>query len=73
MVRAAAQMDGAETTEVLNAIIPDAGQVQARAGGDEIEIILQDPSIGAALNLKRLGTGVEQVLMTSYVGAMQPV
>lgn len=62
-----------QTTEVLNAIIPDAGVVQARAGGDEIEVILQDPSTGAALNLKRLGTGVEQVLMASYVGATQPV
>jgi len=62
-----------QTTEVLNSIIPDAGQVQARAGGDEIEIILQDPTTGAALNLKRLGAGVEQVLMASYVGATQPV
>lgn len=61
------------TTDVLNAIIPEAGEVQARAGGDEIEIILQDPSTGAALNLKRLGTGVEQVLMLAYVGATQPV
>jgi predicted ATPase len=61
------------STEILNAIIPDAGQVQARAGGDEIEIMLQDPSTGAALNLKRLGTGVEQVLMLAYVGATQPV
>ena len=61
-----------QTTEVLNAIIPDAGEVQARAGGDEIEVILQDPSTGAALNLKRLGTGVEQVLMASYAGATQP-
>lgn len=61
------------STQILNAIIPDAGQVQARAEGDQIEIMLQDPSTGAALNLKRLGTGVEQVLMLAYVGATQPV
>ena len=62
-----------QSTRTLNAIIPDAGDVQARAGGNEIEIVLQDPATGGVLNLKRLGTGVEQVLMLAYVGATQPV
>jgi energy-coupling factor transporter ATP-binding protein EcfA2 len=47
-------------------VVPDIGILQVRTGGDRMRIVFE--SAAGELNLKDLGTGVEQLLMTLVVG-----
>ena len=59
--------------ELIERIVPDAGALETRTGGDQMEVVFADPAVpGYRPNLKNLGTGVEQLLMTIVVGVTQP-
>lgn len=47
-------------------VVPDIGILQVRTGGNELRVVFE--SNAGELNLKDLGTGVEQLLMTFVVG-----
>jgi hypothetical protein len=55
-----------ELRRLIREIIPDIGELRVRTQGSTMEIIFN--ADGAELNLKDLGTGVEQLLMTLVVG-----
>jgi hypothetical protein len=56
-----------EQARVLIAqVVPDIGMLQVRTGGDNMRVVFE--SGAGDLNLKDLGTGVEQLLMTLVVG-----
>jgi hypothetical protein len=60
--------------ELIQRIVPDAGVLETRTGGEQMEVVFADPAVpGYRPNLKNLGTGVEQLLMTIVVGVTQPV
>jgi energy-coupling factor transporter ATP-binding protein EcfA2 len=50
-------------------IVPDLGRLQVRTGGGQLQIVFE--SATGDRNLKDLGTGVEQLLMTLTVGLME--
>jgi predicted ATPase len=58
---------------VLSDVLPDVGELVVPAEGNTVEVAFVDPDSGARRNLKDLGSGVEQLLMTAYVGETQPV
>jgi hypothetical protein len=54
---------------LLQQIVPDVGELELPLNGDETRITFRDPATPThILNLKSLGTGVEQLLMTLVVG-----
>lgn len=57
---------------LLGQILPDIGELVVPAAGNEVEVAFVDPDSGERRNLKDLGAGVEQLLMTAYVGVTQP-
>jgi predicted ATPase len=58
--------------KLLDQIIPEVGRLETPTGGDSIEIAFVDPYVPSARhNIKDLGTGVEQLLMTLVVGVTQ--
>jgi energy-coupling factor transporter ATP-binding protein EcfA2 len=50
-------------------IVPGIGQLQVRTGGNQMRVVFE--SSAGDLNLKDLGTGVEQLLMTLVVGVTE--
>jgi predicted ATPase len=58
--------------KLLDQIIPEVGRLETPTRGDSIEIAFVDPFVPSARhNIKDLGTGVEQLLMTLVVGVTQ--
>lgn len=58
-----------QLNQLLQRIIPDIGTLELPLTGDQTQITFRDPTVpDRTLNLKRLGTGVEQLLMTLVVG-----
>ncbi len=57
---------------LMETVLPDVGDLVVPMTGSEIEIAFIDPNSDQRRNLKDLGSGVEQVLMTAYVGESQP-
>ena len=58
--------------ERIKKIVPGIGELHLPLEGDQIRIVFTDPDVpNARLNLKSLGTGVEQLLMTLVVGLME--
>ncbi|MEV6207207.1 AAA family ATPase [Kitasatospora sp. NPDC051914] len=58
--------------ELISEIVPDVGNLETPTSGNSLEIAFSDPFIdGFRHNLKELGTGVEQLLMTIVVGLTQ--
>lgn len=65
--------DYGKIEQAMNAIVPELGQlVVPPAGPQQIEVAFEDPHLKARHNLKDLGTGVEQALLSAYVGIRQP-
>ncbi|WP_239313775.1 ATP-dependent endonuclease [Frankia sp. Cj3] len=57
---------------LIEDIVPGVGQMRVPAQGNQISITFRDRSYRSSeLNLKRLGTGVEQLLMTLVVGVTE--
>jgi hypothetical protein len=57
--------------QLLQQIVPDIGQLYLPLEGSQVRIMFRDVDVpGQMLNLKNLGTGVEQLLMTLVVGLM---
>lgn len=54
---------------VIAEIVPHIGHLEVRTGGGQLRVVFESPS--GDLNLKDLGTGVEQLLMTLVVGLME--
>jgi hypothetical protein len=55
-----------QARDLIAQVVPDIGMLQVRTGGDKMRVVFEG---GAGdLNLKDLGTGVEQLLMTLVVG-----
>lgn len=61
-----------EIQRVISQVLPDVGRLVAPVAGNQVEAAFIDPASGSRRNIKNLGAGVEQVLMTTYVGATQP-
>jgi hypothetical protein len=60
-----------ELDQLLQRIVPDIGQLYLPLASNQIRIMFQDADVpDRMLNLKNLGTGVEQLLMTLVVGLM---
>jgi putative AbiEii toxin of type IV toxin-antitoxin system len=55
-----------ELRRLIAEIVPDIGQLEIRTSGSTMQVVFA--SGGMDLNLKDLGTGVEQLLMTLVVG-----
>jgi len=63
----------ARVQELIEQIVPDVGRLETRTDNEQVEVVFADPTVpGYRPNLKNLGTGVEQVLMTIVVGVTQP-
>jgi AAA domain, putative AbiEii toxin, Type IV TA system/AAA ATPase domain len=60
--------EGAAIRETMEQLIPGVGRLVAPASGSNVEVMFEDPNLGVRQNIKDLGTGVEQVLLTAYVG-----
>ena len=57
--------------QLLQQIVPGIGQLELPLDGNQTRITFRDPNAPThVLNLKSLGTGVEQLLMTLVVGLM---
>lgn len=55
-----------QARDLIAQVVPDIGMLQVRTGGDKMRVVFE--SGAGDLNLKDLGTGVEQLLMTLVVG-----
>jgi energy-coupling factor transporter ATP-binding protein EcfA2 len=64
--------DWDEIVRVMQEVVPDVGAVATPVQGAEVAVSFRDPHLGTLHNVKDLGTGVEQLLMTVYVGVRQP-
>jgi energy-coupling factor transporter ATP-binding protein EcfA2 len=64
--------EGNMIRETMQQLIPEVGRLVAPANGSQVEVMFEDPNLGVRQNIKDLGTGVEQVLLTAYVGITQP-
>jgi AAA domain, putative AbiEii toxin, Type IV TA system len=63
----------ARVQQLVEQIVPDVGLLETRTDNDQVEVVFADPTVpGYRPNLKNLGTGVEQLLMTIVVGVTQP-
>ncbi len=59
--------------QLMEQIVPDLGQLEIRSEGPTVSVAFSDPNMpGFEPNLKDLGTGVEQLLMTIVMGVTQP-
>jgi hypothetical protein len=59
--------------QLMEQIVPDVGQLEIRSDGPAVSVTFSDPHVpGFEPNLKDLGTGVEQLLMTIVMGVTQP-
>jgi len=54
---------------IIAEIVPHIGHLEVRTGGGQLRVVFESPV--EDLNLKDLGTGVEQLLMTIVVGLME--
>lgn len=61
-----------EIRAVMSDVLPDVGELHTPTSGTEVAVEFRDPHLGVSRNIKDLGTGVEQLLMTAYVGVTQP-
>lgn len=61
----------AEFIDAVELILPGVGTLQTPTNG-EISVVFQDPVTGARHNLKDMGSGVEQLLLTAFVAVSQP-
>lgn len=62
----------ADLRNIITQIVPDVGRLETPTAGGSMEVSFADPyRPGVLLNLKDLGTGVEQLLMTIVVGLTQ--
>ncbi len=52
--------------DVISEIVPQLGRLQVRTGGETLRVVFE--SSHGDINLKDLGNGVEQLLMTLHVG-----
>ena len=57
---------------IMQDVVPDVGVLTTPVEGAEVEVAFHDPHLQRLQNIKDLGTGVEQLLMTAYVGVRQP-
>jgi len=55
-----------EVRRLIAQVVPDIGQLEIRTSGSNMQVVFTGGGID--LNLKELGTGVEQLLMTLVVG-----
>lgn len=55
-----------QTRDLIAQVVPGIGMLQVRTGGDRMRVVFETGT--GDLNLKDLGTGVEQLLMTLVVG-----
>ena len=59
--------------QLMEQIVPDVGRLEIRSEGPSVRVTFSDPNVpGFEPNLKDLGTGVEQLLMTIVMGVTQP-
>ena len=58
----------AEIVRTISDIVPEVGELATPVDGPHLSIAFIDPTTGDRRNVKDLGTGVEQLLMTAYVG-----
>jgi energy-coupling factor transporter ATP-binding protein EcfA2 len=56
----------------IRQVLPDVGELVTPVSGTQVEAAFIDPVSHFRRNIKALGAGVEQVLMTTYVGVTQP-
>jgi predicted ATPase len=62
-----------EIRRLMAEAVPDLGLLETATSGAQIEVVFRDPhSPTFRHNLKDLGTGVEQLLMTVVMGVTQP-
>lgn len=61
-----------EIQRVVREVLPGVGDLVTPVARSHVEAAFVDPVSGARRNLKDLGAGVEQILMTTYVGVTQP-
>jgi predicted ATP-dependent endonuclease of OLD family len=61
-----------EIVRVMQDVVPDVGALATPVQGTEVAVAFRDPHLATLHNIKDLGTGVEQLLMTVYVGVRQP-
>lgn len=61
-----------EIVQIMQDVVPDVGVLATPVEGSRVQIAFHDPHLDAKQNVKDLGTGVEQLLMTVYVGVRQP-
>lgn len=59
-----------QLTEIMQELVPEVGRLQVSTGAN-VRVEFRDAT-GYRLNLKDLGTGVEQLLMTALVGVRHP-
>lgn len=63
----------ASVRAALREAVPAAGELVVRTGsGNQVWVALHDEQVGADVNLKDLGTGVEQLLLAAVVGISHP-
>ena len=59
--------------QLIEQIVPDVGRLETPTQAAETSVAFADPHVpGYRPNIKNLGTGVEQLLMTIIVGVTQP-
>lgn len=58
----------AELTSVVANVVPDVGELEVTTQGGHLQIAFRDPTSGFRLNVKDMGSGVEQSLLTGYIG-----
>jgi len=62
-----------QLTAAVAGIAPELGELTPQIGANStIRVIFRDPFTGAEHNLKNLGTGIEQLLLTACAGVTQP-
>lgn len=61
-----------EIKRVAADILPDVGEIQTPINGQMTSIVFQDEVTHKTHNLKEMGSGVEQLIMTIIVGVSQP-
>jgi len=57
--------------KIMQDVVPDVGTLATPVEGNQVSVAFYDPYLDAKQNVKDLGTGVEQILMTAYVGVRQ--
>ncbi len=57
--------------QLISDVVPDVGVLETPTSGDAMEIAFRDPFFSRVENIKDMGTGVEQLLLTICAGVLR--